>query len=410
MSERLRPRLLRRALRGRPGPVGLRDERVRAGEVRRDDRGAGRPALRQRAGDRLLDRRAHRSGSPRTCDDLLAIDVAEAALDRGTRARSRTSPSSGARSPRSSRTAPFDLTSSRRSCTTSTRRPSTRRCNAIERTLTGTLLAVHWRPDAQRYPFRGDEVHELLTERFGAPALLAPRPTSTSSTASTHAARDRRRRPGRARHRARLPGGRTATATSPSSRPSWRSPTSARRCPRSSCAGRCDDAELPIEPASWYENHGVDVRLGARGRDARPGGAHDRARHRARRSRYDACVLATGAEPALLPVPGATEEWVLLLRSLATARVLRDRAAAAKTAVVVGSGFIGCEAAASLAHARAAGDAGQRRGRSRSRPGSARRPAAASRAGSRSSASSCCSAPASRRSASTPCTSRAASR
>ena len=33
--------------------------------------------------------------------------------------------------------------------------------------------------------------------------------------------------------------------------------------------------------------------------------------------RYDACVLATGAEPTPLPVPGATEEWVLLLRSLA---------------------------------------------------------------------------------------------
>ncbi len=43
---------------------------------------------------------------------------------------------------------------------------------------------------------------------------------------------------------------------------------------------------------------------------------------------YDACVLATGAEPPVLPVPGATEDWVLLLRSLATARVLRDRAAA----------------------------------------------------------------------------------
>ena len=40
---------------------------------------------------------------------------------------------------------------------------------------------------------------------------------------------------------------------------------------------------------------------------------------------------------------------MLLLRSLATARVLRDRAATAKTALVVGSGFIGCEAAASLA-------------------------------------------------------------
>jgi NADPH-dependent 2,4-dienoyl-CoA reductase/sulfur reductase-like enzyme len=51
----------------------------------------------------------------------------------------------------------------------------------------------------------------------------------------------------------------------------------------------------------------------------------------------------------VLPVAGATEEWVLLLRSLATARVLRDRAASAKSAVVIGGSFVGCEAAASLA-------------------------------------------------------------
>jgi SAM-dependent methyltransferase len=44
--------------------------------------------------------------------------------------------------------------------------------NAIERTLlpAGVLLAVHWRPVAERYPFTGDEVHERLTKRFGPPA------------------------------------------------------------------------------------------------------------------------------------------------------------------------------------------------------------------------------------------------
>jgi SAM-dependent methyltransferase len=44
--------------------------------------------------------------------------------------------------------------------------------NAIERTLlpNGVLLAVHWRPEAERYPLTGDEVHERLTKRFGAPA------------------------------------------------------------------------------------------------------------------------------------------------------------------------------------------------------------------------------------------------
>ncbi|MDQ3591441.1 MAG: NAD(P)/FAD-dependent oxidoreductase, partial [Actinomycetota bacterium] len=64
---------------------------------------------------------------------------------------------------------------------------------------------------------------------------------------------------------------------------------------------------------------------------------------------FDACVLATGAAPARLPVPGGGHPAVLRLRSLVQAHALRQAADRADTAVVVGSGFIGCEAAASLA-------------------------------------------------------------
>src|SRR5262245_48162587 len=106
--------------------------------------------------------------------------------------------------------------------------------------------------------------------------------------------------------------------------------------------GELDDGELPIEDEAWYENQGVDVRLGAEAQTLDPA-ARTLLLGSGETLSYDACVVATGAEPAVLPVPGATEEWVLLLRSLATARVLRDKAEQAKTAVVVGSGFIGCE-------------------------------------------------------------------
>jgi NADPH-dependent 2,4-dienoyl-CoA reductase/sulfur reductase-like enzyme len=57
--------------------------------------------------------------------------------------------------------------------------------------------------------------------------------------------------------------------------------------------------------------------------------------------------LACGATPAPLSVPGG--ERALRLRSLSDAKTLRATAAASATAVVVGAGFIGCEAAASLA-------------------------------------------------------------
>ena len=112
--------------------------------------------------------------------------------------------------------------------------------------------------------------------------------------------------------------------------------------------GELDDDELPIEDEAWYESHRVKLRRGAEVETLDPG-AHTLLLSTGETLSYDACVLATGAEPNVLHVPGATEEWVLLLRSLATARVLRDRAERAETAVVIGSGFIGCEAAASLA-------------------------------------------------------------
>jgi hypothetical protein len=49
-------------------------------------------------------------------------------------------------------------------------------CDAIERTLDGVLLAVHWRPRAPSYPATGDEVHARLRERFGKPELRRVEP------------------------------------------------------------------------------------------------------------------------------------------------------------------------------------------------------------------------------------------
>lgn len=111
-------------------------------------------------------------------------------------------------------------------------------------------------------------------------------------------------------------------------------------------AGTAPEAWIPLRPPGFYEENGVDrITTAAVGIDAW--------RRRVTLSDghtvdYGALLLATGAVPARLDVPGAGLPHVFLLRSLADCRAIIRSAEDARRAVVVGSGFIGMEAAASL--------------------------------------------------------------
>ena len=63
---------------------------------------------------------------------------------------------------------------------------------------------------------------------------------------------------------------------------------------------------------------------------------------------YDRLMLATGGRPRTLPVPGAELAGVHTLRAIPDTLAIRDGAAAGGTALVVGGGWIGLEAAAAL--------------------------------------------------------------
>ena len=77
-------------------------------------------------------------------------------------------------------------------------------------------------------------------------------------------------------------------------------------------------------------------------------GAHSLATENGRGCSYERLLLATGARPRRLKVPGADLDGVFTLRSLADSGAIRDAARGADRAVVVGGGFIGMEVAASL--------------------------------------------------------------
>ena len=111
--------------------------------------------------------------------------------------------------------------------------------------------------------------------------------------------------------------------------------------------GEASREDLPIESDGWYEKNGVELRLFA------TASAIDRERRivsigEDEELAYDVCVLATGSEPVRPPVPGGNDPEILTMRTIENSTRLQDRVGEDGRAVVVGSGFIGCEAAASL--------------------------------------------------------------
>jgi 3-phenylpropionate/trans-cinnamate dioxygenase ferredoxin reductase subunit len=111
--------------------------------------------------------------------------------------------------------------------------------------------------------------------------------------------------------------------------------------------GEREPADLPLEDEDWYAAHAVTLHRG------RPVVALDRQARcvhleGGQEMPYDACVLATGSAPQRPPMDGAQDPDLHTIRTVDDALRLRAMARQGARAVVVGAGFIACEAAASL--------------------------------------------------------------
>ena len=112
-------------------------------------------------------------------------------------------------------------------------------------------------------------------------------------------------------------------------------------------AGSAPEDWLPLRPDNFYVDADIDMRLNTEvaSIDTRVrnvilagGGIVD----------YDRLLLASGAEPVRLPIPGADQPHVHTLRSLADCRAIIGSVNGASRAIVIGASFIGLEVAAAL--------------------------------------------------------------
>lgn len=103
--------------------------------------------------------------------------------------------------------------------------------------------------------------------------------------------------------------------------------------------------DITQHPPQWYRDRDIELRtttsVGGLDTGARTAGLST-----SETIEFRTAIIATGARPTPLPVPGGAH--ALSLRSFADAATLRTAAQQASSAVVIGAGFIGCEAAASL--------------------------------------------------------------
>jgi 3-phenylpropionate/trans-cinnamate dioxygenase ferredoxin reductase component len=110
--------------------------------------------------------------------------------------------------------------------------------------------------------------------------------------------------------------------------------------------GEAGREKVYVHDEGFYAEQDIELRLG-RTAVSLNASADEVALDDGERLRYDRLLLATGAEPRRLPLPGAELDGVVYLRTVEDSDALRERLDRGGHVVVVGAGWIGAEVAAS---------------------------------------------------------------
>jgi NADPH-dependent 2,4-dienoyl-CoA reductase/sulfur reductase-like enzyme/nitrite reductase/ring-hydroxylating ferredoxin subunit len=112
-------------------------------------------------------------------------------------------------------------------------------------------------------------------------------------------------------------------------------------------AGEAKDEWMPLWPPELFEERRIDLVLRTKVSSIDPAKRAVVLEDGSRRE-FGALLIATGADPVRLPIPGAESPNVLYLRTYADSRAIVERTKDASHVVVAGASFIGLEVAASL--------------------------------------------------------------
>ena len=112
-------------------------------------------------------------------------------------------------------------------------------------------------------------------------------------------------------------------------------------------AGTAHEDWIPLVKRNFYEHNKINLNLGVAvvkiDSNKKSVELSD-----GRHLRYDNLLLATGGSPVRPSIPGINHENVYVLRTLRDCKDIIERTSRAQSVAVIGAGFIGLEAAASL--------------------------------------------------------------